>query len=204
MNTKILCLAALSLGKASGYDIGKRLEKPLGFFVDTAKSGVYPALKCLYEEGLVQYEDIEQSSLPNKKIFELTQKGKDLLKVELEALTPTHKLRSEYMLLLFFAEHLSSERMEAIMAEHIHDVDCFLQEVPKLQGFVENNIGQQFLLDYLVDRAKGEKVFIDQNFGALMAKMKLKDMREMQLKEVQNKTVQAKDIQEMERENIHE
>jgi PadR family transcriptional regulator AphA len=67
MNTKTLCLAVLSLGKASGYDIGKRLEDPFGHFVDVARSGVYPILKTLEEEGLVQYENVEQSALPNKK-----------------------------------------------------------------------------------------------------------------------------------------
>tara|TARA_R110000772_G_scaffold45825_2_gene104768 strand:+ start:312 stop:896 length:585 start_codon:yes stop_codon:yes gene_type:complete len=190
MNTKILCLAALSLGKASGYDIGKRLEEPLGFFVDTAKSGVYPALKCLHEEGLVQYEDIEQSSLPNKKIFELTDKGRNLLKAELEALAPTHKLRSQFMLLLFFAEMLSTDRLEAIINERIQDAECFLQEVPKLQKYVENNIGQQFLLDFLINKANVEKEYLQQNLESLIAKMKLKDKQDMQDLEIQFKEME--------------
>ena len=199
MNTKILCLAALSLGKASGYDIGKRLEEPLGFFVDTAKSGVYPALRCLYEEGLVQYEDIEQSSLPNKKIFELTPKGEELLKAELEALAPTHKLRSEFMLLLFFAEMLSTDRLQAIVNEHIQDAERFLQEVPKLQKYVENDIGQQFLLDFVVNRVTGDKEYLQHNLEALITKMETKAMQEnaMQVTEIQNQPVQVKSMEKI-------
>ncbi|MFL2840278.1 MAG: PadR family transcriptional regulator [Pseudohongiellaceae bacterium] len=175
MNVKILCLGALSLGKASGYDIGKRLKDPLGHFVDTAKSSVYPTLKALHEEGLVQYEDIEQTSHPNKKIFELTQKGKDVLKLELEALAPTHKIRSQYMLMLFFADMLSSDRIGAIIKERIQNVESFLRDESQLREYVGNNIGQQFLLDSILASAKGEKEYLVKNIETLLEKLDVRD-----------------------------
>ncbi len=170
MNTKMLCLAALSLGKASGYDIGKRLDDPLGYFVDTAKSGVYPALKSLHEEGLVQYEDIEQSSLPNKKLFELTPKGKEILHEELEALAPTHKVRSKYMLLLFLSEMLSVERLEEVIREHLSELEHFLQQLPHIRKLSKGKPGQEFLVEYLADHANNEKAFIENNLEALLDK----------------------------------
>ncbi len=178
MNTKTLCLAVLSLGKASGYDIGKRLEDPFGHFVDVARSGVYPILKIMVEEGLVQYENIEQVALPNKKIYELTEKGRDLLKAELEALPPFHKIRSQFMLLLFFAEMLSSERLEEIISERIQNVECFLQEVPQLSKRVAGNKGQEFMLKYVVDKAANEKEFLEKYAGEFMESLKTEVMEE--------------------------
>jgi PadR family transcriptional regulator, regulatory protein AphA len=168
MNIKTLCLAVLSLGKASGYDIGKRLEEPFGHFVDVARSGVYPVLKILEEEGLVQFENVEQTALPNKKIYELTCKGRGFLKAELEVLPPTHKIRSQFMLLVFFAEMLSQKRLETIFKERIEEMECFLQEEPYWQKMVEGNKGQEFLLEYVQAKAIFEKEFLEKNSGKLM------------------------------------
>jgi DNA-binding PadR family transcriptional regulator len=176
MNTKTLCLAVLSLGKASGYDIGKRLENPFGHFVDVSRSGVYPVLKCMEEEGLVQYEDIEQSALPNKKIYELTDKGRDLLKAELDVLPPVHKIRSQFMLLLFFAEMLSPQRLETILKERVQEVEYFLQEESNIRKSVAGNKGQEFMLDYVVNKAIAEKECLEKNSGEFMERLKTEAM----------------------------
>ena len=172
MNNKTLCLAVLSLGKASGYDICKKLEDPFGHFVDVAGSGVYPILKTLEEENLVQYENIEQVALPNKKIYELTDKGKNFLKAELEALPPTHKMRSQFMLLLFLADMLSSERLETIIVQHRQEMECFLQDLPELRKRVAGNKGQEFLLKYVANNVKNEMKFLDEHSEEFMESLK--------------------------------
>ncbi len=178
MNTRTLCLAVLSLGKASGYDIGKRLEEPFGHFVDVARSGVYPVLKNLEEEGLVQYENVEQEALPNKKIYELTGKGKDSLKAELGVLEPTHKIRSQFMLLMFFAEMLTTERLETIFDERIKEMECFLQDEPYWRKWTEGNSGQSFLMDYVLSKVEAEKQFLEKNTEKLIQSLKNKDVVE--------------------------
>ena len=176
MNIKTLCLAVLSLGKASGYDIGKRLEEPFGHFVDVARSGVYPVLKSLEEQELVQFENVEQAALPNKKIYDLTDKGRNLLKAELEALEPTHKIRSHFMLLVFFADMLSEKRLEFVFKEHIQDMEHFLQEEPYWRKMVQGNKGQEFLFEYVRAKAIFEKEFLEKNSGKLMDSLKAKEM----------------------------
>ena len=172
MNNKTLCLAVLSLGKASGYDICKKLEDPFGHFVDVARSGVYPILKTLEEEALVQYENIEQATLPNKKIYELTDKGKSFLKSELEALPPTHKIRSQFLLLLFLADMLSSGRLETIISEHLNGLECFLQDLPELRKRVAGNKGQEFLLKYVENNVRNEKKFLEEHSEEFMESLK--------------------------------
>lgn len=165
MNTKTLCLGVLSLGKASGYDIVKQLEQIFSHFVDVSASGVYPALKSLHAEGLVQYEDVAQDTLPNKKIFELTEKGKQRLQQELEVLPPTHKVRSQFMLLMFFAEWLSAERLCKIMQERLDELNCFINDERHWRKQVEDSENQCFLLDYVLAKMKAEKEFLEKHSG---------------------------------------
>ena len=110
----------------------------------------------------------------------LTDKGRDLLKAELEELEPTHKIRSQFMLLVFFAEMLSEERLEAIFKGRIEEMECFLQEEPYWRKMVQGNKGQEFLLDYVRAKAKLEKEFLEQNSGKLMDSLKVEGM-EMEL-----------------------
>jgi DNA-binding PadR family transcriptional regulator len=168
----------LSLGKASGYDIGKQLEDPFGHFVDVARSGVYPVLKSLEDEGLVSYENVEQEALPNKKIYELTDKGKEYLKARLEELVPTHKIRSQFMFLLFFAEMLSPQRLEAIFKERINEMECFLQDMPRLSEYCNGNKGQEFLLDYVLEKVKAEKEFLENKSMNLIESIENREVAE--------------------------
>lgn len=163
MNTKTLCLGVLSLGKASGYDIVKQLEQIFSHFVDVSASGVYPALKSLHAEGLVQYEDVAQDTLPNKKIFELTEKGRQRFQRELEVLPPTHKVRSQFMLLIFFAEWLSSERLGCILQERLDELNCFIKDEEEWRKQVEQSDSQCFLLEYVLAKMKAEKEFLEQH-----------------------------------------
>lgn len=55
MNVKTLCLAILSFGEATGYDIRKRAaEGPLSYFIESSFGSIYPALHRLRHEGLVE------------------------------------------------------------------------------------------------------------------------------------------------------
>lgn len=117
MNTRMLCLGVLTMGNASGYDIGKKLEQVFGNFIDVAASGVYPALRALYEEGLVDYQAVEQDALPNKKVYTITEQGHEAFRAALGELPPRHRIRSQFVLLLFYAELLSGDRLAAVLEE---------------------------------------------------------------------------------------
>ncbi len=53
MNTKELCLGALFLGDASGYEIKQRFETTFSHFQQASFAAIYPALTRLKAEGLV-------------------------------------------------------------------------------------------------------------------------------------------------------
>lgn len=118
MDTRTLCLAVLSGGPASGYEIKKELEDGVyALFCDAGFGAIYPALARLAEDGLVDCDEQAQKKRPDKKVYSLTPAGQAALAEAVAALGVRHKVRSEFMLKLCFADLLSPEAVAGALAE---------------------------------------------------------------------------------------
>lgn len=117
MNVRTLCLGALSLGERSGYDIKKLFEAAFSHFHSASYGSIYPALVQLEQEDLVSSRLEPGARHPDRKIYSLTPKGHAALQAELIVTPPTEQLRSEFMVLMFFAHLLPAERLAAILDE---------------------------------------------------------------------------------------
>jgi DNA-binding PadR family transcriptional regulator len=82
---QLLLLALLNLGPAHGYSILQRLRQSIGGW--PLQSGtVYPALRRLAEQDLIQGEKVAQEERPDAVEYQLTEKGKLALKEAFEGL----------------------------------------------------------------------------------------------------------------------
>jgi DNA-binding PadR family transcriptional regulator len=170
----MLCLGVLSLGKASGYDIGKQLEQTFSNFIDVASSGVYPALKSLHEEGLVECEPVEQEGLPNKKLYWLTESGREAFTKALMELAPRHKIRSQFILLLFFADKLSEKRLRDVIGERKAELTHWIQltrQWLKTDHAGRHEKGQDFIARYALEVMGTEINFLEENSENLLASL---------------------------------
>ena len=80
-NTNVLLLSLIDeLGSAYGYQLIKEVEKrSRGFFL--LKEGtIYPALRKLENEGLIQGEWQELPNGQGRRYYRMTQKGKETLR----------------------------------------------------------------------------------------------------------------------------
>jgi DNA-binding PadR family transcriptional regulator len=78
---KLVVLGALeSLGRGSGYDIIQELNrKKIDRWTDLKKGSIYHALRELKKEGAIrEVERTKVGRYPDKTIFQITEKGKDL------------------------------------------------------------------------------------------------------------------------------
>ncbi len=119
MDTRTLCLGVLSLGEMSGYDIKKCLEVSFRHFFQASYGSIYPALAELAKKGHVRVRTIVQEGRPDKKVYSLTPAGLEALRTELAAAEPRHRVRSEFLVLMFFAHHLPPERLAEVLEEMI-------------------------------------------------------------------------------------
>ena len=77
MNIRTLCLGILSRGDATGYEIKKMAEEGLfSHFIEASFGSIYPALKKLEEEGLIRMKLEIQENAPNRKVYTITEAGK--------------------------------------------------------------------------------------------------------------------------------
>lgn len=115
MDVKTLCLGALTEGDMTGYEIKQRFEEAFNHFFGASFGSIYPALAELTRQGLVTCQSVEQDKRPDKKVYSLTAAGRRALVDELMGTPPRHKVRSEFLVLMYFADLLPAERVAWII-----------------------------------------------------------------------------------------
>jgi len=63
----------------SGYDLAKEFNSSVGFYWKTTHQQIYRELARLEKEGMVTSEIIKQKDRPDKKIYNITETGKEHL-----------------------------------------------------------------------------------------------------------------------------
>ena len=146
MDVKTLCLGLLSFQPASGYDLKKEFESLFKHFFPAGYGSIYPALADLANAGYVECEAIAQQGKPDRKVYAITPAGRRAFSQTLAKVNPRHKMRSEFLAVMYFAELMDGERLAELLdnrlAElraaiaHIEDVTSDGRELPAGARFV--------------------------------------------------------------------
>lgn len=129
MDVRTLCLGALTFGAASGYDIKKFFECTFSHFFVAGYGSIYPALADLTEQGLVTCRDEPQEGKPDRKVYALTDDGRRVFLEELERTPPNHKVRSEFLVQMFFAHQMPRHRVADLFRQRLADIDRSLEQI---------------------------------------------------------------------------
>lgn len=77
MSVRGLCLAILSYGDATGYEIRKEsTEGRFSYFDDASFGSIYPALARLEADGMVTVREEPQAGKPSRKVYSITETGR--------------------------------------------------------------------------------------------------------------------------------
>jgi DNA-binding PadR family transcriptional regulator len=80
MSLKYAVLAALLEGEASGYELSKIFDVSLANFWPATPQQLYRELERLAQDGLIQARVVQQERRPNKRMFTLTEAGREDLR----------------------------------------------------------------------------------------------------------------------------
>ena len=83
--TPILILAVLSGGPRHGYAIAREIERRSREALSVGEGALYPALRALEREGMVQSEWQTQPSGPARRVYTLTEAGQAKLAASLRS-----------------------------------------------------------------------------------------------------------------------
>lgn len=94
-------LGLLARGAASGYDLTRQMQAPIGFFWRAQHSQIYPQLARLEAQGLVTHEVVKQQDVPDKKVYTITAEGIATLKQWVTETVDMPTVRDEILLKTF-------------------------------------------------------------------------------------------------------
>jgi DNA-binding PadR family transcriptional regulator len=96
-------LAILNLhGSMTGYQIRKFMEQSTANFWSESFGQIYPALKRLLADGLIEEREISKEGHPSKKAYAVTEQGEERFNEWLAAPARPSVPRNEFLLKLFF------------------------------------------------------------------------------------------------------
>lgn len=148
MNVRTICLAILFEGEASGYEIRKlSVEGEYAYFIDASFGSIYPALAKLEAEHLVTSKVQQQDGKPAKKVYAITEAGRQTFINSLFDKLGEDEFRSEFLLFARFAGELPASLVETRLRERLAELN---EAVAQLDGFEDKVVGpaDRWVLDY--------------------------------------------------------
>lgn len=178
MDIKTVCLGMLTDGEASGYDMKKCFESSFGHFFPAGYGSIYPALATLARNGLVEFEQVLQDGKPDRKVYNITEKGREALMEGLANANPAHKLRSEFLATLWFAHLMTAEQIDTVIDNKLAEINEFLEMIEEFQSIECPGTGQgsQFVAGYGKHTASAFRNYIEEN-RKLLTKPALADVK---------------------------
>jgi DNA-binding PadR family transcriptional regulator len=149
MNVKILCLGFLSLRNATGYEIKKDVEEGLfSHFIDASFGSIYPALSQLSADGCVTVEEMEQTGKPDKKVYAITERGREVLAKSMVELPGKDKYKSDFLFHMLFQQLLSDGQLIAAIDKQLSDLREDLACIDECRGKSPPSPGDEFVSGY--------------------------------------------------------
>lgn len=137
-NTAVVLLAVLNRGPRSGYDVKAFVDRSARFFWAASYGRIYPELKRLTEDGLIEGADDSRGARP-KTIYSLTDKGREALDEWYARAPETFELRDEALLKVFFGDAFPPDLVERhIEARRRHSeqmLERFREMEPRVKEF---------------------------------------------------------------------
>jgi DNA-binding PadR family transcriptional regulator len=119
MSLKHGLLGLLNYGNMTGYELNKAFNASLGFFWQGQTSQIYRELSAMERSGWLTSERVIQEDKPNKKLYAITETGKQALSEWLSdangAVGDALCVRSAFLMRVFFAGETPPERTTSLL-----------------------------------------------------------------------------------------
>ena len=106
---------------ASGYDLKRQFDGTAAYFWHAELSQIYPTLKALKEEGLLESEAKPSDRGPERRVYRTTAAGRRVLREWLKKEPALGWPRLEYVAQLFFLGELEDPSATRAFVEQLRD-----------------------------------------------------------------------------------
>lgn len=144
-------LALLAKEPAHGYELKSRLEQMFGEAYPSPNIGqVYLTLQRLERAGLVRSQDVVQATRPNKRVYEITPAGREIVAEWLETVSDGPRIRDDFFMKLALGPLLGDvDRLGLINRQRRH----YLGQMRALTSLATENTDSDPIARLLVEGA---------------------------------------------------
>lgn len=121
MSLKHALLGILTVKPMTGYELKQFFDSTVQHFWNAELSQIYPTLKHLEEQGWVEKRVEVQESRPNKKIYEITDSGKEEYVRWTLRPAPPADLRDPFLIRVFFGDNIPVEDMLVLLRHQMEE-----------------------------------------------------------------------------------
>jgi PadR family transcriptional regulator AphA len=157
-------LGFLAQGNAHGYELHQRLLRDLNQLWHLSQSQVYSILNRLEGQGYITGTVHEQAKLPPKRLFELTNAGREHFDAWLASPTRSsvRAIRIEFTSRLYFSIAKDTDLAARLVAEQITETQEGLQGLVNLQAEIpKDQIFNHLGLDLRIRQLKSILEWLD-------------------------------------------
>jgi PadR family transcriptional regulator AphA len=147
----------------SGYDI-KCFLKSLSWLIDSPSFGsLYPALHALLENGLVTVEVVSRQDKPPRKIYSITESGRQVLQEWLSQPIGAGVSLKAFLMRLVLASNLSQAGLVAYLEQRRTQVAAHQLDLEQTAGVMDEgmDLGERLVLEYGLAVAAAELDWLD-------------------------------------------
>ena len=166
MSYKYLILGLLAEKPMSGYDIKKQVKQAMSVVTSASYGTLYPMLHKLLADGYVEVNEITQRSRPSKKVYSLTDQGREDLKKWLKEPALADQVRREFLLKLYLAKNLGEQELRQLITSRRAETEGMLKTLNTDRSRTTDT-QQQWVTDYALSLCEAEVLWLTQFEGQL-------------------------------------
>lgn len=134
--SSLAALGLVAIGPASGYELVAFADRSIAYFWSIPRSQLYRELARLEELGLIAGTHVPQTSAPDKRIYEITAAGREVLTAWAESptLPPDRSKKNGLLLKVFMTRHARPEALGPLLRGYRESVE---HQLADLQAIVD-------------------------------------------------------------------
>lgn len=134
MSLRDAVLAALLEGESSGYDLAKDFDASVANFWMATPQQLYRELDRLAEQGLIQARLVHQERRPNKRMFSLTEAGREAIREFTGRAPKPSVIRDELMVKVQAVDAGNAQAVRDFIAEQLQWATAKVQRYERLRA----------------------------------------------------------------------
>ena len=121
MSLKHALLGILTYREMTGYEVKQFFDSSVQHFWNAELSQIYPTLKSLEEHGFVRMRVVPQDNRPNRKVYAITDEGKEEFLRWVRAPQAAADMRDPFLIKIFFGTQVPVEDILILLRRHMEE-----------------------------------------------------------------------------------